>query len=69
MRKLSTGQDSTLGSYLKLAPFIGPKAEAFIKEKIIESPNGENEEVIADEGQMMYLLVSIEHSPNGDKAK
>jgi hypothetical protein len=57
--KLSTGDDSTLGSYRKLAAiFFGEnsRAVAFLDEKIAASPNGENEEVIADEGQMIYLL-------------
>lgn len=62
MTKLSTGQDSILGSYLKLATaFFGfeSKATAFIQEKINASPKGEKEEVIADEGQMIYLLTQI----------
>lgn len=60
MTKLSTGDDSTLGSYKKLARVLfGPKAEAFIDKKIAESPNGENEEVIADETQMIFLLQQI----------
>ena len=59
MQKLSTGDDATLGNYRKLATvFFGPdsKAVKFLDDKIAESPNGENEEVIADEGQMVYLL-------------
>lgn len=50
---------ATLGNYRKLASaFFGEdsKAVKFLDDKIAESPNGENEEVIADEGQMVYLL-------------
>lgn len=62
MRKMSTGDDATLGNYRKWADLIiGPKATAFIDQKIAESPNGANEEVIADEGQMLHLLAHIEH--------
>lgn len=59
MRKLSTGDDATLGNYRKLAAaFFGEdsKAVKFLDDKIAESPNGEKEEVVADEGQMVYLL-------------
>ena len=62
MRKLSTGDDSTLGSYLKLSKqILGERSGAveFLNVKIAEAPNGENEEVIADEGQMVYLLASM----------
>lgn len=62
MKKLSTGDDSTLGNYKKLAiTFFGEKSKAvtFLNDKIAASPNGENEEVIADEGQMIYLLGSM----------
>ena len=65
MRKMSTGDDATLGNYRKWADLlIGPKATAFIDQKIAESPNGANEEVIADERQMLHLLATIEHSPS-----
>ena len=59
MKKLSTGDDSTLGSYLKMSKsFFGEDSGAvkFLESKIEESPNRENEEVIVDEGQMIYLL-------------
>ncbi len=62
MNKLSTGQDSTLGTYLKLCNLIfgtdSPQVK-FIMNKIAESPNGADEEVIAEESQMMYLLVNL----------
>ena len=60
MKRLSTGQPSTLGSYLVLCRAVfGPDSTQadFIRRKIDESPNGEDEEVIADESQMIYLLV------------
>lgn len=62
MQKLSTGDDATLGNYKKLATvFFGPdsKAVEFLDDKIAKSPNGENEEIIANEGQMVYLLRTI----------
>lgn len=62
MMKLSTGQDSTLGSYLKMCELIFGKDSnqtRFIENKIMESPNGPDEEVIAAENQMLYLLVNL----------
>ena len=63
MIKLSSGQDSTLGSYLGLCDLYfgtdSPQSK-FILDKISESPNGVNEEVIAEESQMMYLLFNIQ---------
>ena len=67
MIKLSTGDDSTLRSYRKMVVAVfgeESKAVKFLDEKIAISPNGENEEVIADETQMVYLLGQIEF---GDK--
>lgn len=62
MQKLSTGQDSTLASYLKLCLMIfgssSPQVK-FIMDKIATSPNGANEEVVAEESQMMYLLFNL----------
>ena len=59
MKVLSTNEPSTLGSYLKISRLFGKAAQKFIQDKIAESPNGENEIVIADETQMLYLLSSI----------
>jgi len=62
MNTLSIGMPSTLGSYLKLCNlFFGEdSAQAkFIQTKVDESPNGLDEEVIAEESQMMYLLASL----------
>lgn len=57
MRKLSTGQDSTLGNYLDLAKAVfGPRSKAtfFLEGKIAQ--DGAQDEVIADESQMLMLL-------------
>ena len=62
MMKLSTGQDSTLASYLKLCLAVFGKDSAqvrFIMDKIATSPNGAHEEVTAEESQMLYLLVNL----------
>lgn len=62
MNTLSTGMPSTLGSYLKLCNmFFGEESvqTKFITEKIASSPNGADEEVIAEESQMMYLLFNL----------
>jgi len=61
MKLLSTGQDSTLGNYRKLAEAFGMSELAlkFLDDKIAAAPHGENEEVLADEGQMIHLLVSL----------
>lgn len=62
MRKLSTGDDATLGNYLILTKvFFGEESRAvtFLENKIAESPNGEDEQVITEEGQMIHLLGRI----------
>lgn len=62
MNTLSIGLPSTLKSYKQLCDvFFGAESlqSKFISEKINTSPNGEDEEVIAEESQMMYLLVSM----------
>lgn len=46
MKKLSTGDDATIGNYLKLATaFFGKESKAvkFLNDKIAESPNGESQ--------------------------
>src|SRR3954471_7939512 len=58
---LSTGDPSTLKSYRALAVIaFGPASAAvkYLDKLIAESPNGENEVVIADEGQMIHLLAT-----------
>ena len=65
---LTTGQPSTLGSYLDLCIMVyGPDSAAtkFIEAKIKDSRLGRNEEVIADESQMVYLLTDLH--VNGDR--
>ena len=59
MRKFSDGSDATLGTLRKWATLFGAKAEAFVDQKIAESPNGEDEEVIADESQIIMLFGSM----------
>jgi hypothetical protein len=62
MIKLSTGEDSTLGNYKQLAIIffgIDSPSVQFLDDKIKTSTNGEKEEVIADETQMIYLLNSL----------
>ena len=62
MQKLSIGLDSNLGSYFKLCNiFFGEESvqSRFISRQIDKAPNGEDEEVMADESQMMFLLVNL----------
>lgn len=62
MKKLSVGCDSTLGNYRKLASIVfgsDSNAVKYLDKKISESSIGENEEVIADESQMVYVLSHI----------
>ena len=61
MNMLSIGLPSTLGSYLKLCTlFFGEdSAQAkFIQHKV--NQYGLDEEVVADESQMLYLLTNME---------
>jgi hypothetical protein len=69
MIKMSTGQDSTLGEYRKMAKiFFGEESAAitFLDKKITESPNGKDEEVIAAESQMVHLLGQIHLQGDAD---
>lgn len=62
MITMSTGKDSTLGNYLEMAQAVFGKdsgAVNFLNKKIDTSPNGVNEEVIADESQMIVLLMEM----------
>lgn len=59
MKKLSTGEDSTLENYRKIAETFGEKAVAFIDKKISNSPNGEREEVIAAESQILMVFAGL----------
>lgn len=62
MMKLSTGDDSTLGAYKKLVLAVfgqdSPQAK-FIQGKIDVHEKGEDEEVVADERQMLLLLALL----------
>ena len=62
MRKLSTGSDATLGTYRQLTVALfgeDSKAVKFLDDKIDSSTYRENEEVLAPESQMLYLLTNI----------
>ena len=62
MIKLSTGHDSTLGNYRDLSKLMfgenSPQVR-FLDSKIASNPNGRDEEVVAEETQMMYLLFEL----------
>jgi hypothetical protein len=60
MKKLSTGYPATLGGYRDLtASMFGSDSAAltFLDEKI--QAQGRDEPVLAEEGQMVYLLTSL----------
>lgn len=62
MNKLSTGMDATFKNYRLLAvAFFGEKSPAvkYLDEQIERAGEGENAEVIADEGQVVHLLIGI----------
>ena len=62
MKKISTGQDSTLENWIYLCiAIMGAESPAtlFLKERAAESPNGMKEEVIADETQLILALVDM----------
>ena len=57
---LSDGTPSTLGNWRKIAVFLGGDsnpATKFLDEKIAKQ--GEDEPVVADESQMLNLVVSM----------
>ena len=61
MYRISTGDPSTLGRYRKIAASLGgegSEAVRFFDKKIAESPKGPAEPVLADESQMMYLIMT-----------
>lgn len=69
MNKLSTGDDATLGNYRRFASAVfgqDSKAVKFLDDKIAESPDGEKEEVIAAESQMIHLLGTLVFGPSED---
>ena len=60
IKKLSTGDASTLKNWLKLSTVAfgeNSKSVQFLKNKIKEQ--GENEEVTADERQFIYVLANL----------
>lgn len=59
MNTISTGEPSTLKTYLGISQVFGPKAVKFIQDRIDGSSVGENEEVIAHESQMLILFASM----------
>ena len=62
MRTISTGEPATLGTYRKIALVLGGKDSETVKffdDYIRDSPNGENEEVIAHETQVIHLILSM----------
>lgn len=63
MRTISTGEPANLETYRNIALALtgnkNSKAVKFFDKKIQESPNKEKEEVIADESQMMYLILTL----------
>ena len=63
MHTLSTGEISTLGNYRKLAAALfgaDSTATKLMDKQIADAPNHENEEVMADESQIVHLLLTIE---------
>lgn len=59
---ISTGEPSTLKTYRAIAVVMAgedSRAVEFFDQKIAESPNGENEVVIADERQVLFLIASM----------
>lgn len=61
MKLLSTGAPSTWGEYRKLSViFFGENSKEvrFVDKEIARAPNGADEEVIADETQVIYLITN-----------
>jgi hypothetical protein len=59
MKTFSDGSPRTLGKLLKYADLFGPNAITFVKNKIAESPDGEKQEVLADESQLIWMLKNM----------
>ena len=64
MRTISTGEPSNLETYRNIALALSlqnenSKAVKFIDKKIQESPNKEKEEVIADEREVIHLILTL----------
>ena len=59
MDTISTGEPNTLKTWRKIALALGgegSEAVKFFDEKIANSPHGEDEKVIANETQVLYLI-------------
>ena len=74
MKTISTGEPSNLETYRNIAMVmsgqnINSEAVKFIDKKIEEAPNGEQEEVNADERQMIYLLANLAQKQQGGNAE
>lgn len=66
MHKLSTGMDSTLENWILMSRYVfgeDSNATKFLKQKAEKSPNGVKEEVLADEAQLIQVLILL-HSGN-----
>ena len=62
MKKLSTGEDSTLGNHRKMAVAVfggTSSAVKFLDDKIVSSKRGEAEEVLAEEVQFVHALAQL----------
>ena len=64
MRTISTGEPANLETYRNIALALSlqnenSKAVKFIDKKIQESPNKEKEEVIADEREVIHLILTL----------
>ena len=63
MRTISTGEPSNLETYRNIALALtgnkNSKAVKFIDKKIEESLNKEKEEVIADEREVIHLILTL----------
>lgn len=64
MKTISTGEPSNLETYRNIALALllqneNSKAVKFINKKIQESPNKEKEEVIADEREVIHLILTL----------
>ena len=64
MRTISTGEPSNLETYRNIALALSlqnenSKVVKFFDKKIKESPNKEKEEVIADEREVIHLILTL----------
>ena len=64
MRTISTGEPSNLETYRNIALALSlqnenSKAVKFFDKKIQASPNKEKEEVIADEREVIHLILTL----------